>query len=104
MRHALPWPTLPLAFVLSLSPALICAADEGKPVSYYKQIRPIFQAHCQGCHQPAKAKGDYVMTDFARLLRGGESAGKGEIAIVAKDPDKSLLVQQITPTAAGEQA
>ena len=24
-------------------------------VSYDKQVRPIFQAHCQGCHQPAKA-------------------------------------------------
>ena len=29
--------------------------EAGAPVSYYKQIRPIFQAHCQGCHQPAKA-------------------------------------------------
>ena len=27
------------------------------PVSYYKQVRPIFQAQCQGCHQPAK---DYL--------------------------------------------
>ncbi|MEL0075282.1 MAG: hypothetical protein VW708_04060, partial [Ilumatobacter sp.] len=26
-------------------------------VSYYHQIRPLFQAHCQGCHQPAKDKG-----------------------------------------------
>ncbi len=49
------------------------AYDPNKPVSYYKQIRPIFQAQCQGCHQPAKAKGDYVMTEFARLLTGGEN-------------------------------
>ncbi|HET6407673.1 MAG TPA: c-type cytochrome domain-containing protein [Chthoniobacteraceae bacterium] len=91
--------------MLSLSPALSWAtADEAKPVSYHKQIRPIFQAHCQGCHQPAKAKGGYVMTDFAKLLKGGESAEKGEVAIVAKDPEKSLLVHQITPTASGEQA
>ena len=41
-------------------------------VSYYKQIRPIFQAHCQGCHQPAKAGGGYVMTAFDRLLAGGD--------------------------------
>ncbi|MEQ1859705.1 MAG: c-type cytochrome domain-containing protein [Chthoniobacteraceae bacterium] len=71
--------------------------DPSKPVSYFKKIRPIFQANCQGCHQPAKAKGDYVMTDFAKLLRGGESAAKGELAVVPKDPEKSLLMKQITP-------
>ncbi|HEY4408323.1 MAG TPA: alpha-amylase family glycosyl hydrolase, partial [Acidimicrobiia bacterium] len=37
---------------------------------YYKQIRPIFQAQCQGCHQPSKAGGGYVMTAFDRLLAG----------------------------------
>lgn len=64
------------------------------PVSYWKQIRPVFQAQCQGCHQPAKNKGGYVMTDFARLIAGGES---GEKAIVAGRPDASLLVASITP-------
>ena len=51
------------------------AAEEpaATQVSYYKQIRPIFQANCQGCHQPAKAGGGYVMTSFDRLLAGGES-------------------------------
>lgn len=71
--------------------------DPSKPVSYFKKIRPIFQANCQGCHQPAKAKGGYVMTDFEKLLHGGESAEKGETAVVPKDPEKSLLVKQITP-------
>lgn len=63
-------------------------------VSYYQHIRPIFQAHCQGCHQPAKARGDYIMTDFARMLAGGASKEK---AIVAREPAKSLLVEMITP-------
>ena len=37
---------------------LMKATSEGpKPVSYFDQIRPILQANCQGCHQPAKAKG-----------------------------------------------
>src|SRR5690349_3660082 len=55
---------------------------DGKPaekVSYYGQIRPIPQANCQGCHQPAKSKGGYVMTDFKRLLAGGDTEG---VAIV----------------------
>ena len=73
--------------------------DPNAPVSYFKKVRPIFQAQCQGCHQPAKAKGGYVMTDFAKLLAGGEDCAKdGSRAVVPKDPDKSMLVQQITPT------
>ena len=65
-----------------------------KPISFYTQIRPIFQANCQGCHQPAKAKGDYVMTEFERLLKAGES---GDKPIVAGKPGESLLLKQITP-------
>ncbi len=68
--------------------------DEAPRVSYYRQIRPIFQAHCWGCHQPAQAKGKYVMTEFDKLLAGGES---GEPAIVPGKPDESLLVELITP-------
>ncbi len=64
------------------------------PVSFYKQVRPILQSSCYGCHQPAKDKGSYVMTDFAKLLAGGDS---GDAAIVAGQPDKSALIEQITP-------
>jgi len=72
-----------------------CAPEAGKSqVSYYKDIRPIFQANCQGCHQPAKAKGDYIMTDFTKLLAGGDS---DEPAIIAGQPDKSQLLELIIP-------
>ena len=63
-------------------------------ISYYKQVRPIFQANCQGCHQPAKSRGEYVMTSHERLLAGGDS---GKKAIVAGQPEKSFLIAQITP-------
>ena len=75
-------------------PAMAPAEAADKPVSYWKQVRPVFQAHCQGCHQPAKAKGGYVMTDFARLLAGGESGHK---AVIASQPDASALIASITP-------
>lgn len=68
-------------------------SDTGS-VSFYSQIRPIFQAQCHGCHQPAKARGDYVMTDFDALLKGGESEDK---AIIPGNPDQSYLVELITP-------
>lgn len=95
--------TFPLAYgalalaVFAAPPPKKEEEDPNAPVSYYRKIRPIFQASCQGCHQPAKAKGGYVMTDFAKLLEGGESVKDGEHAIVPKDPAKSLLVKQITP-------
>ncbi len=85
------------AAVVAAPPKKAEEEDPNAPVSYYKKIRPIFQASCQGCHQPAKAKGDYIMTDFAKLLEGGESAKDGEHAIVPKAPEKSLLVKQIVP-------
>ena len=61
-------------------------------VSYFNQVRPIFQAKCQGCHQPAKRGGDYVMTNFAQLLNAGET---GNAAIVPGKPDESYLMEQI---------
>ncbi|MCO6456247.1 MAG: DUF1549 domain-containing protein [Pirellulaceae bacterium] len=81
--------------------ALTVRADEqpGEPaaaatVSYHRQIRPLLQARCQGCHQPAKAQGEYDMTSFDRLLAGGESQ---QPAIVAGKPDESYLLELITP-------
>ncbi|MFM7071762.1 MAG: c-type cytochrome domain-containing protein [Planctomycetota bacterium] len=61
-------------------------------VSYFRDVRPIFQAQCHGCHQPTKANGGYVMTVAEALRKGGES---GTAAIVPGQPDKSELVAQI---------
>jgi WD40 repeat protein len=61
-------------------------------VSYYRDIRPILQEKCHGCHQPAKAGGEFVMTSTQALLAGGSSGQ----AIVPHKPDESYLVEQIT--------
>ena len=74
----------------------VVAADPSPtdgPVSYHKQIRPLFQATCQGCHQPAKAQGGFVMTDVARLLAAGDS---GVAGIVPSKPEESRLLEVIT--------
>src|SRR5438309_1397467 len=99
-----PWTTHCRAAALALVvfvPPFARAAEAAAPekVSYYKQVRPIFQAHCQGCHQPAKARGEYVMTDFARLLAGGDS---GDKAVVPHQPDDSRLVADVTPAPGGQ--
>jgi len=83
-----------------LSPPASALAEEApaaKPaptVSYFRDVRPVFQTHCLGCHQPAKPLGEFVMTNFASLVKGGES---GEAAIVPGKPETSSLLTQITP-------
>jgi WD40 repeat protein/mono/diheme cytochrome c family protein len=74
------------------------AAEESAPVSYHRQVRPILQAHCQGCHQPAKSEGGYVMTEVARMFASGDSGSPG---IVPGKPAESVLISQITPDSAG---
>ncbi len=69
-------------------------ATISRKVSYYHDVRPIFQANCQGCHQPAKSKGGYVMSDFKMLLAGGDSA---KAAIVPSHADQSPILKMITP-------
>ena len=68
---------------------------EGLPetVSYYEHIRPVFQAKCQGCHKPAKAKSDYIMTEVASLIKGGET----DVAIVPGKPHESYLLELVVP-------
>ncbi|MCA9106027.1 MAG: hypothetical protein KDA83_11400, partial [Planctomycetales bacterium] len=86
---------------VSATAASIVSAQEaeGEPseppkVSFFREVRPILQEHCQGCHQPAKRGGDYVLTDFAALGTPGESE---EPVVVPGDPDSSNLIVQIVP-------
>jgi len=74
-------------------PSMQATQPQGK-ISYYRDIRPILQANCQGCHQPAKSKGGYVMTSFKGLLTGGDTEGA---AVVPEHPDKSAIVKMVTP-------
>ncbi len=68
--------------------------DSAAPISFFRDIRPILQANCQGCHQPAKPQGQLILTSHAALLKAGES---GEHAIVPGKPEASHLLAQVTP-------
>ncbi len=87
-----------LAVLAIANPLLAADPTDAKAgqISYYKQVRPIFQQHCQGCHQPAKAGGGYNMTVYADLLKKGDRDKPG---IVPGKPDASFLVQLIRPEA-----
>jgi len=88
-----------LAAFLSLSATASFAAEKPdalpETVSYYEHIRPVLQAKCQGCHQPAKAKSDYIMTEVAKLIAGGET----NTAIIPGKPDESYLMELIVKQA-----
>ena len=66
-------------------------ADE-KPVSYYHDVRPIFNSDCNACHKPEKNKGELDMTTFAALMKGGKHGA----AIVPEHPEKSKIVEMIS--------
>jgi WD40 repeat protein len=90
-------PLLLAGFALVLSGPLLRADEPARPlegVSYYRDVRRLFQQHCQGCHQPAKPQGGYVMTSHADLLKAGD---RGQPGIIPGQPMKSLLVEQILP-------
>ncbi len=90
------------AFAPLTTTAVLMGADLARaaevPVSFYKEVRPVFEAACHGCHQPAKAKGDYIMTEFAQLIAGADQTA----AVVPGNPEASPLVKLITPAANGE--
>ena len=61
------------------------------PVSFAKDIVPIFKASCNECHNVKKKKGKLDMSTYADLLKGGK---KGK-PWADGNPDKSLLVEMI---------
>lgn len=90
-----------VAAFLSLAVAVPGRADDAPKkekelpaqVSYYKDVRPIFAVNCQGCHQPAKPQGGYVMTSHAALFKASD---KEKVGVVAGKPAESELIAQVT--------
>ncbi len=62
------------------------------PISYHRQIRPLIQAKCQGCHQASIAGGKLVMTSYAEFMKGGQSGP----SIIRQKPDASILMEYLT--------
>ena len=61
------------------------------PPTYHSHVAPILKARCAGCHRPGKSKGKLDMSSYQTLIKGGETGP----ALIAGDPDKSLLVTMI---------
>ena len=71
MSHGLSLGFLLLVSLLILIPGELVPVQGQTPegVSYYKQIRPILQQSCQGCHQPAEPNGGLVVTSYEAFAR-----------------------------------
>jgi hypothetical protein len=65
-----------------------------EPVSYWRQIRPLLQTRCVGCHQPAKAKGGHVLVDHRSLL--ARNADGDAALVVPGQPGSSALLDSVT--------
>jgi hypothetical protein len=86
-----------LATVLSI-PALLVAASTLRSapaniVDFAKEIRPLFNKNCVGCHGGVKRAGNISFIVRERALEPGKS---GEIPIIPGDPDKSEVIYRIT--------
>ena len=80
--------------------ALVCLFASSNPsafaqsdtkVSYFRQIRPVLQRQCQGCHQPASKQAELILTSY----EGFKSGGKSGPSFLAGKPDQSLVVAYI---------
>ena len=84
-------------FVVSLMAVLAGLADAqeaapARPISFYRQVRPILQRHCSGCHQPAKQGGSLQLISYDLFKKGGETGP----SFVVGNPDESNIVKQIS--------
>jgi len=77
------------AFWILLAGAASLAA--GVP-SFTRDVRPILQKHCQGCHQPASKSSDLDLTSFTEFRKGGKRGP----AFIPEKPDESLTIGYVT--------
>lgn len=70
--------------------------SEDKPESemllYEDMIYPVFEAKCISCHNNDRSKGEFSMSSFQNMLKGGESGHPG---IVPGNTDSSELYKRI---------
>src|SRR5262245_40216961 len=77
--------------VASCSTLRAADAPKDEPVSFHRQIRPILQQKCAGCHQPAKKRAGLLLVSFDDAAKGGDN---GALWVAGK-PEQSLLIKSL---------
>lgn len=62
-------------------------------VDYFKEIRPLLESRCYGCHQGGKAQGGLRIDDHRSVLKGGDSE---DPAIVPGSIEESTLIDRVS--------
>jgi hypothetical protein len=55
------------------TPAPGGAKSRTEPVDFVREIKPVIERSCAGCHSGEKPEGGFLVTQRAALVRGGES-------------------------------
>ncbi len=76
-----------LCCLIAASPLLAAAGP-----SYYREVQPVLQKNCVGCHQPAMKSSGLDLTTF----EGFRTGGKHGPAFATETPADSLIVRYIT--------
>ena len=83
-----------LGWLLLLAAAIPALAVEDSETFFEAKIRPVLVTECLKCHGGEKTSGGLSVVSRAALLQGGDRGP----AIVAGDPERSLLIQAIRRT------
>lgn len=79
-----------LLFIALCTHCSLVIADDG-PISFHRDVLPIFRTNCIVCHKPGKARGGLDLTTHAALLKGGDEG----LAVKAGDTHGSRLIATI---------
>ncbi len=71
---------------------MLGAVEPAQQTSYYRDIQPVFEKSCTGCHHPGKRKGGLDLTTFEALAKGGEN---GAVSYPGQ-PERSSLLEQVS--------
>src|SRR3979409_844063 len=76
---------MPLSPRFAAATACMAFSLSAAEPSYFREVRPVLQRQCQGCHQPNLKSSNLDLTTYAGLKAGGKHG-----------PALGLIVQYLT--------
>ncbi len=84
----------PIAAFCSASLFLAAVSQAAEPVDFSRDIKPIFEVHCLGCHGAEKPKGGLRLTSRELATKGGD---EGTALIPGKPAESPLYTSTVLP-------
>lgn len=81
-----------LLFVITAAVAVAGVASAADVPDFERDVAPILNAYCAGCHNDEDAEGKFSLSSFAALKRGGENGA----AFVAGKAADSRMIRMLT--------